>query len=91
MSTRFPHDPAEATHFSHGLIGQIAHRFNRAGGLFDRLDAAIEAGERFATSSLNASTMARDAEMLRALAEGLDERRDALTGRAPRLQLVAAE
>jgi hypothetical protein len=91
MTARFPNDPAEATNFAHGLIAQISYRFNRAGGLFDRLDAAIGAGERITTESLSSLHLFNDATVLRQMADALDERREALTGRAPRLRLVAAE
>lgn len=89
--TRFANDPADAIDFAHGLVAQLAYRFNRAGGLLDRLDAAIAAGGEIAVEGLNALHLARDANTLRQLADAIDERREALTGRAPRLRLIAAE
>lgn len=92
MSARFPNDPIDALCAAHDWIGLIAHRFNRAGaGLLDRLDAAIGNSIQIADDSLAALHLARDAATLRALADALDERREALTGRAPRLRLIAAE
>jgi hypothetical protein len=89
--TRFPNDPAAAASFGHRLVDGLAHQFNRANGLLDRLDAAIAAGEQAASESLVVRHLASDARVLRAVAEALDERCEALTGRAPRLRLVAAE
>ena len=92
MITRYPDDPQDAIEVMHNLVGGLTWRFNHAGaGYLDRLDAAIGLGAKLADDSLPALQLAGDAAALRALADSLDERREALTGRAPRLMLVAAE
>ena len=69
----------------------LAYRLNRAGGYLDRLDWTIADGERIGEGSSAAVNLFGAARVLRVLADHLDERRNALTGRAPRLMLVAAE
>jgi hypothetical protein len=76
---------------AHDWLGLMAYKFNRANGFLDRIDAVIEAGEIAADESRMVLHLLSDARTLRKLADALDERREALTGRARRLRLVAAE
>ena len=76
---------------AHDWIGMVAYKFNRSGGFFDRMDGPINESVRLADDSVEVVRMFKDALTLRKLADALDERREALTGRAPRLHLIAAE
>ena len=85
------YDPEGIIAVTHDLIGGLSYRLNRANGYLDRLDAALAAGHEIGAASVAALQLAADAKALRKLAAALDERREALTGTAPRLRLVAAE
>ena len=85
------YDPEHVGAVVHSLVEGLGYRLNRANGYLDRLDAAIAAQAEVSEASLPALHLAADARALRKLADALDERRNALTGSAPRLRLVAAE
>ena len=89
MFRRYAAEDTASLAYSHA--GMLAYRSNRSNGYLDRIDLAIAEGERVEEGSLTAVYLFSAARMLRELADCLDERRNALTGRAPRLMLIAAE
>ena len=85
------HDIDHLTHMTHALVGSLSYQLNHRGGYLDKLDRAIGDEVTVAEHGAPALRLCGQVKTLRALADALEERCEALTGRAPRLQLIAAE